>query len=427
MKERVGRWLGGDFARHVTALASGTALGQLIVIVVTPLLTRLYTPEDMGLAGLFASFLAIASVAVTLRLDFAIATTSSRDEALRLLALCLVVCPLASLAMGGVLFALIQANVFAYGLLPLWTVPLGIVALVATGVFIALRFWHVGRHGFASVGRALVAQGAARAGASVALGLPGLGWSGLALGEVVGRLFGIGRLWKDAGHELRRSRQAGGLAGLGDSLRRARHFPLVVLPSSLVDALAAALPVPIIAWLFGAAEAGQFALVWRVAALPGSLVVASFGDVFHAHATAARSDEPRRVRGLLLSTMRMLCILAVVVYVPACLLAPWLFPWLFGEPWRLSGQMMLVLAPLWMTSLIVSPVSRLPLVLGRPGLKFVFDVCFLVLPIGALLIFSGQGLMTAVLAYGIAAAAAYAVFAVLLYDTSGRHAAEVRG
>ena len=418
------QWLRGDFARHVTVLASGTALGQLVVIAVTPLLTRLYTPQDMGLAGMFASFLAFAGVAATLRLDAAIATTADRDEALRLLALCLLACAPVSVALGGLLYAMIRADVFAFGLLPLWTAPLGIVALVATGAFVALRFWHVSRHGFAGVGRALVAQGAVRAIASVLLGLPRIGWTGLAFGEVLGRLAGIGRLWREAGPELRLARAEGRLAGLGATWHRARHFPRVVLPSSLIDALAAALPVPMIAWLFGAAEAGQFALVWRVAALPGSLIVASFGDVFHAHATNARTDGPPRVRGLLLGTMRMLALLSIAVYVPACLLAPWVFPWLFGEPWRPAGQMMLDLAPLWMASLVVSPLSRLPMVLGRPGLKLVFDVCFLVLPLGALWFFAPRGLMTAVLAYGVAAAVAYAVFGLLLYDTAGRRAVD---
>lgn len=422
----VRRWLRGDFARHVASLGSGTALGQLIVVAVTPLLTRLYTPEDMGLFGLFASFLAIASVAATLRLDFAIATTSQPEVALRLLALCLLVAPLTSLALGAVLYAMIRLDVFAYGLLPLWTVPLGVVALVATGVFIALRCWHVGRHGFAVVGRALVMQGVARAGSSVLLGLAATGWAGLAGGEVAGRLLGIRRLWRDAGVELRRSMREGRLAGLRAELRRARHFPLVVLPSSLVDALAAALPLPVIAWLFGPAEAGQFALVWRVAALPGGLVAASVGDVFHAHATAARDGGPQRVRGLLVDTVRMLGLVAAAIFVPACLLAPWAFPWIFGGPWRTAGEMMLWLFPLWILSMVVSPVSRLPLVLGRPHLKMVFDACFLLLPLAALLACAQHGLMFAVLAYGAAAAVAYAAFAVLLYHAAGRPAVEAR-
>jgi len=424
MKLDLSRWLRSDFARHVTALGSGTALGQLLMVAVTPLLTRLYTPADFGIAGLFASFLAFASVAVTLRLDFAIATTSDPGRSLRLLALALVVCPAVSLAMGGLLYALIRGDALGFGLLPVWTVPLAVLALLATGVFLALRYWHVGRLGFGRVGRALVAQGGARAVTSVALGLPGLGWLGLVLAEVIGRLSGIGRLWPAAGAALREARAHGRLVKLGDDLRDAWRYPTVVLPSSLVDALAAALPLPVIAWLFGPAEAGQFALVWRIAALPGGFVSASFGDVFHAHATAAREGGPAEVRGLLLRSMRSLGLVALAVYLPACLLAPWLFPWIFGEPWRPAGTMMLLMGPLWVAAFVISPVSRLPIVLGRPALKLVFDACFLVLPLGALLVSARHGVAVAVAAYGAAAAVAYAIFALLLYDTAGRRTAE---
>lgn len=417
-------WLRGDFARHALVLGSGTALGQLIMVAVTPLLTRLYTPTDMGLFGLFANFLAVASVAATLRLDFAVATTSSPDSALRLLALSLLICPVASVALSALLYVLIREDVFAYGLLPVWTVPLCAAALIATGCFVALRYWHVGRRDFRVVGRALVAQGFARAGASVLLGLPGTGWVGLALGDLAGRAFGIRRLWREAGTEFARARRSGTLGRLREQLWQARRFPLVVLPSSLVDALAAALPLPLIAWLFGPAAAGQFALVWRVAALPGGLVAASVGDVFHAHAARARDEGPDPSRRLLLDTMRMLGLLAILIYLPLCIVSPWVFGWIFGEPWREAGEMLRLLGPLWVTAMVVSPVSRLPVVLGRPGLKFVFDLCFLVLPMVALVVASSRGLMTALLAYGLATAAAYAVFAVLLYAVAGRRAVQ---
>ena len=198
----VRRWLQGDFARHAYSLGSGTALGQLIVVAVTPLPTWLDTPDDLGRFGMFSSFLAFATVAATLRLDFAVATTANRDTSARLLAVCLIVCPVVSLALGGALGLLIRFDVFAYGLLPDRTRPLSIVALVATGMSVALRDWHVGRRGFGAVSRALVTQGAGRAAISVALGIAGSGWAGLAAGEVLGRLLGIRGLWGPAGEEL---------------------------------------------------------------------------------------------------------------------------------------------------------------------------------------------------------------------------------
>lgn len=407
----------GEFVRQVAVLSSGTALGQLIVAAVTPLLTRLYTPTDIGTFGLLASFIGVASVAANLRIDFAIASVGNPELANRLLVLCLVVCPAVSLLLAGVLGLLIGSATLSFDVLPFWAVPLTAVAVLATGIFTALRYWHVANQRFGEVGKALVSQGIGRAGSSVALGLAGLGWAGLALGDLVGRVLGIGRLWTEARQVVRSESWYGKDASvrLRETLRRVSRFPLVVLPSSLIDAFAAALPLPVIATLFGPAAAGQFALVWRVAAIPGALVASSVGDVFQAHASISHAQgDAQQLRRLLLATMGRLAAVAALVFMPLCVISPMAFPWVFGAEWATAGRMMLLLLPMWFAGMLVSPVSRLPMVVNRPGLKLMFDVAFLVAPIGALVIFAPMGLETATLAFGIAATAAYLGFGLVL-------------
>jgi O-antigen/teichoic acid export membrane protein len=281
-----------------------------------------------------------------------------------------------------------------------------------------LRYWHVGRRGFRDVSVAAVAQGVGRAGASVAFGAAGAGWPGLLLGDLVGRLLGIRRLWRHARPALRENWRGAAPAALADRLRRAWRYPLVVLPSSLLDALAAALPLPVIATLFGPASAGQFALVWRAASVPAALIGASVADVFHAHAAAARLQGGPAVRALLLRTVSRLALLATVIYVPVCIAAPLVFEWLFGHEWRTSGWLMLLLLPMWWTSAIVSPVSRLLVVMDRPAWKFAFDATFLVGPILAMYALEDRGLSAAVFGYGLAATLAYVIYAALLYAAS---------
>lgn len=411
----VARLLDGKFARQVVRLTASTGLGQLIVVVVTPLLTRLYSPADMGVFGLFSSFVAVAAVAVCWRLDLGVATARSRSEAAELVLLCLAVCLPMSLLLAAGLAVLIEARVLSFGLLSLWTVPLALLGLAATGIFGALRYWHVAQHDFRIVGRGLILQGAGRAAASVGCGLAGMGWAGLLVGDLVGRLLGIRQLWVRARDAIRSETAAVGAGALLGRLRAARRYPLVVLPSSVLDAVAAALPLPLIATLFGAAAAGQFALVWRIATLPSGLVASSVADVFHVHAVAADRRDPATVAPLMRSTLRRLMVVAALIYLPLCLLAPVIFGWIFGTQWQQAGWLMLLLLPMWWSATVVSPVSRVLIVNGRPALKLVFDLCYLVLPMAALLAFREQGLERAVLAYGLAATLAYAIYAVVLF------------
>jgi len=79
---------------------------------------------------------------------------------------------------------------------------------------------------------------------------------------------------------------------------------------------------------------------------------------------------------------------------------------------------MLLLLPMWWTSAIVSPVSRLLVVMDRPAWKFAFDAAFLVGPVVAMFALRERGLNVAVFAYGLAASLAYILYAALLFAAS---------
>ena len=53
-------------------LSGGTALGQIIVVVFMPILTRLYTPNEFGLLASYVAILSLLSTASCLRYEIAI-------------------------------------------------------------------------------------------------------------------------------------------------------------------------------------------------------------------------------------------------------------------------------------------------------------------------------------------------------------------
>ena len=63
---------GRSFARNVAVLAGGTALGQGLAVLASPLLTRLYTPSGFGVLAAYTSIFSILLVVVALRYELAI-------------------------------------------------------------------------------------------------------------------------------------------------------------------------------------------------------------------------------------------------------------------------------------------------------------------------------------------------------------------
>ena len=85
------RWTlpGGAFARHVVTLASGTAMGQLLLVLALPVLTRLYSPADYGALAVYSATLTVLLVLVSLRFEVAIPLPEDDQVAGSLLALSL--------------------------------------------------------------------------------------------------------------------------------------------------------------------------------------------------------------------------------------------------------------------------------------------------------------------------------------------------
>lgn len=54
-----------EFSRNVLTLMTGTTITQAIPIAISPILTRIYTPEDFGIFALYMSVVSIVSVVAT--------------------------------------------------------------------------------------------------------------------------------------------------------------------------------------------------------------------------------------------------------------------------------------------------------------------------------------------------------------------------
>ena len=76
-----------DVAANVLKLIVGTALGQIITVLVSPVLTRIYTPDDFGLFAIYISIVSILGVVISLRFETAIMLPEDDDEAVDLVIL----------------------------------------------------------------------------------------------------------------------------------------------------------------------------------------------------------------------------------------------------------------------------------------------------------------------------------------------------
>ena len=94
-----------ESSRNILVLASGTTLAQSIPIAVSPILTRIFSPEDFGILAVYIAIVTILSVVVTGRYEQAIMLPKSQRDAVHIVILSMFIALIFSLiCLAGVLF-----------------------------------------------------------------------------------------------------------------------------------------------------------------------------------------------------------------------------------------------------------------------------------------------------------------------------------
>jgi len=377
---------GGRFARSVTLLAGGTALGQAITVLVSPILTRLYTPEDFGIFGVYASILGIVTVVASLRYEYALPLPEDDETAANILVLCFLLLlgmtTLSWFAIQGLGNRIVSwANV--PGLQPyLWLIPLGVLG---AGTYQILNYWAVRKRDFPRIARTRLSRGMARAALQVGVGFAHSGPLGLLLGQFAGETAGSASLSLAAWRKDRAPFKAVSLRGIRQAGTRYKRFPLFSTWGSLLDALGGNVPQLLFAAFYGAVAAGWFGLGQRVIAAPLNIVVDSVAQVYFGEAARLPRDDPKAMKRLFFKLTGRLALIGGIPVAVICALAPWFFAIVFGPGWGTAGRYVQILGPMFAVRFAIVPLSHTLNVLERQDLYLIWDGTRFVLVVGALL------------------------------------------
>lgn len=351
------------FARKLFMLASGTIAGQALVVLSSPLVTRLFTPAEFGIFAVFSALVAIAGVIACLRLEFAVAVIEDDADAGTMVALGAVVasgmaglCSILILLFGERLARATDAPELA---LWLWLLP---ATVMIFGFGSLLSYWSLRRGTYRVNGLNRTLQLGSQAGGQVALGLFGTGSPGLMLGWALGygvrlvHYFGNVATGDRALFKWREAAQAWRV------LRENWRYPAFSSPTSFIESICEMVPAILIAALYGPAMAGWYALGQRLMSLPMKLLGEAACQVFLGE---GRNLRGRELQQFFRRTLFLFSGLGLVIMLPVLLFAPPLFALIFGEAWREAGVIVQLLVPLHLARFITIPVSQLFVVLNR--------------------------------------------------------------
>jgi O-antigen/teichoic acid export membrane protein len=422
--------LRSKFARNVAIVATGTAGAQVIGVIFTPIVTRIYGPEAFGVLGTFTAILNILTPMAAL--SYPIATVlPERDEDAEVLIQASVILAVATALLTALILWVFKAplvNIFnlqgVEPYLPLLPLSMFFSVLVATATNWILRHKQFKITASVAIWQALLSNLA-----KVLVGVFYPLASTLIVVSSLATLMHGSMLWRGIGKRKPASLVKKSGTSLGENIRQMRtlllrhkDFALFRTPQIVVNCVGQSLPVLMIANLFGPAAAGLYVLPKTILGLPTILLGKSVSDVFYPQFVETIRNGGRAGK-ILMKACGVLLLLAVGAYSIVILFGPWLFAWVFGEQWLTAGEYARWMA-LWFIAVLASrPIIAAIPALSMQGLFLVFECCTLALR--ALAIYLGylftQSALGAVAAFSLVSVVTFAGLSCFVIRRANRY------
>lgn len=374
------------FLKNVLTLISGTTLAQLIPLLIAPVLSRLYTPGDFGILGLYISIVAVVGVISTGRYELAIVLPQKDRDAVNILGLASLLVILVSLLslFAILLFGRPISRFFDEpGIRPyLYLIP---VSVAFIGFYQIFNYWSTRKKTFRRNAAARISQTSSTAAVNTGLGFAGAGSAGLIVGTVIGQAAGALAL---ASGFLRKSgvyRRQINRSEMKANGKKYINFLRINTPHAFIDSLQANSLIYVIMAFFSKFIVGSYSFAFRIIKAPVGLVGNAIYQVLYQEASVAL-QQGREIRPMILKIYKALFLTGLPVFTILFLFTPEIFSFVFGEEWRTSGEIARILIPYLFINFLASPVSCIPLLMNRQKEAILFAIADIILKVGSILI-----------------------------------------
>ncbi len=360
--------------RNIFIVMRGTVLAQGLGFIALPFLTRLLDPSAFGHFQIYQSILIVLLVLPTLRYEVAILRADGSDELRALVQLCLgcilIVTAIAASALG-LLRSIGWPPELALLPFPLWLVAAGLL-FGGLAQFMALLMTR--EQAFSASANSKIVQSLSYVASALSIGAIAPIPATLVIADIVSRIVNAVYLSIWTAGSIRWIWRPTQWQAVRRVAIRYREYPFVSLPGTLINVIGGILTPFMIYATFEAAASGQYALLERSVALPLGLVVVSVSQVFTSQFAASfREKTDDAVR----SFNRIVRLMAIGGSAPMLLLmvaGPHLFALLFGEEWRTAGELARIMAPAYLSMLIVGTVNMVVTIVGYQKTQTAWEV-----------------------------------------------------
>jgi O-antigen/teichoic acid export membrane protein len=345
-----------SFLRSVIVLASGSGLAQVLTVLASPVLTRLYAPEDFGLFAVVMAIVASLLSGASGRYETAMVLPKADSHGVHLLGIAIFFAAgfcslLLALTVFGKDYIVMFLNVSEMGDWILLT-PIVLFAVSMSEIF---SFFASRHKKFSEIGRAAIVRALSIIMVNVMLGLYGAKFTGLLIGNLVGYSLAAAYLFYVQRGYI--GREVFKLSPRKKVLT-IRHidYPLYNASSGILNGIRFNMPIFFLIHFFPESVVGFYALLTRVAYVPLVFIAKAVSHV-NLRRIVDLVNSGSAVTPYIHRVTLWLLVIATAPAIVFVLWAPDLFEWIFGDGWHVAGEYLQIVTPAVVAWFVVTSLS----------------------------------------------------------------------
>lgn len=384
MKKIWNKIFSSSFYKSIVILASGSILAQLINFIASPLITRIYSPKEMGDFTYVLTIITLFGTIINARYDISIVNEKEEKDSLVLVVLSFFI----SIVLATIVT--ICSIIFVWMVQPeyyiklkmslIWVFPL----LMISGIINILNAYNNRHKEYKILTKVYVIRSLIQNILMVILGVLFPSAFILLLSQFFGQFFGIMK----QSEALFRNKSKKSNINLSELLVIAKKNikqPLYSVPATFLNAVAYSVINFIISVLFGSASLGLYSISYRVLGIPLSVFSSNIARV---HLEKSRSEILTN-KSFFQSTKTTFLFslgLAIPMMIILMLLSPTLFKLVFGESWKEAGVYVQILAPMFAVRMLTGCIGYSFILANRQQIELKFQILLVVALIVSLVI-----------------------------------------
>ena len=368
---------------------TGTTIAQAVPIAISPILTRMYTPEDFGIFAIYMSLSSILAIFATGRYELAVMLPKNKKEAMNIVALSFFITIIISICLFMVILLFHNELVLLIGTLEvsnwLYVMPLSIMLV---GFYQSLNYWNNRNKKYKLMAKSKIYQSISTGSANISFGLLLFSKSGLIIGQLIGQFVALLILGKNFVKNDSKYLKNINRIKIYVLLKKYRDFPKINMPHAFLNTLSSNLPILIIGKFFDSASVGFYSLANLIIVGPMGIITSAYSQVFMQQVSELKHNKTNEI-SFLKTTIVKLLLYAFPIFFTVFFFIEDIVTIVFGDKWLIAGTYSMILIPMLYFRFVGSIVSSIPIIYNQQGKALFLEILnvllrFISLWIGAL-------------------------------------------